>query len=458
MSGNLSGRGLADLQGVLHFLQEQRQVVRVTTPVNLEHELAGVASKFDGGKPVLFSAVQKREFPVLAGLYWNREVLARIFDVPVEKLPFYFADMVSQWQQTPVPPVVVESGAAQEVVATTGSLLSELPIPTSGTQEGGPYITAAVVICNDPDTGMRNASIMRFMVTGPDRLTCQMDIGRHLRDYYERAERRGEPLPVTINCGVGPAVHIAAVVPANAAPMDTDELGIASALLGEPLKLVRAKTVPVEAVADSQFVIEGEILPQVREPEGPAAEVTGYYAQKADRWVCRVKAITRRRNPVWHHIMPGREVHNAVGLMAEASIFRTVQRLVPALKGVVLTYGGCGFYHAVIQLNKQVEGIQRNAIMATFAAFPPLKMVTAVDDDVNIYDPRDVEWALATRMWPDRDLIVIPAALGHELNPTTDGGLGAKLGIDATAPVPRPDRFQRMQFQPVSLAEYQFEE
>lgn len=458
VSGDLARRGLADLQGVIHFLQGQRQLVRVKTPVSHEYELAGVARRFEGGKPVLFTQVTGRPFPVLTGLYWNRDVLARIFNVPAERLPFYFADVVAEWQQAPVHPVVGSTGPVQEVVRSAGPLLADLPIPISGTREGGPYINAAVVIARDPDTGVRNASIMRFMVTAEDRLTCQMDLGRHLRDYYERAEARGLPLEVTINVGVGPAVHIASVVPASAAPIDTDELGIASHLLGEPLVLVPGKAVAVEAVADAQIAIEGELLPAVREPEGPAAEVTGYYAQRDRRWVCRVKAVTHRRDPIWHHIIPGREVYNAVGLMAEASIFRTVQRVVPALKGVVLTYGGCGFYHAVIQIQKTIEGIQRNAILATFAAFPSLKMVIAVDEDVNIYDPQDVEWALATRMRPDKDLIVVSDSRCHELNPTTDGGLGAKLGIDATAPFPKQERFERIRFQAVDLADYQIEE
>jgi 2,5-furandicarboxylate decarboxylase 1 len=347
----------------------------------------------------------------------------------------------------------VAAGPAQEVVEKRVDL-GRLPISQVGLAEGGRYITAAVVIAKDPDTGVRNASIMRLMVTGRDRMTCLMDIGRHLRDYYERAEARGEPLEVTINVGVDPAVHIASVVPASAAPLEADELGIASHLLGEPLRLVRGKTVGVEGVASAQFILEAEILPRLREPEGPAAEVTGYYAQADDRWVVRVKAITRRKEPIWHTLMPGREVHNAVGLMAEASIFRLVSRQVPGVKGVFLTYGGCGFYHAVVQLEKRLEGVQRNAILATLAAFPPLKQVTVVDDDVNIYDPQDVEWALATRFRPDRDVILVPDARGHELNPVTENGLGCKIGLDATAPFPRPWSFERVRVKEVDLGAY----
>lgn len=234
-------------------------------------------------------------------------------------------------------------------------------------------------------------------------------------------------------------------------------MGIASHLLGEPLALLKAKTVDVEAVATAQFVIEAELLPKLREPEGPAAEVTGYYAQRDDCWVIRVKGVTRRKHPIWHTIIPGREVYNAVGLMAEASIFRSVSSQVPVVRDVVLTYGGCGFYHAVVQVEKNLEGIQRNAMLATLAAFPPLKQVIVVDSDVNIRDPQDLEWALATRFRPDRDILLVPEARGHELNPVTDAGIGCKMGLDATAPYPRPTKFERFQVRAIDLEDYEIE-
>jgi 2,5-furandicarboxylate decarboxylase 1 len=455
--GDLARRGMSDLNGVIDFLAGRRQLVRVRTEVDPRFELGAVACQFHGGKPVFFEHVKGSPWPVFAGLYWNRAVLAEVFGVAEKRLPHYFAEVVAEWRAAPVHPVIVEAAPSQEVVEKKWDL-RKLPAPQVGTKEGGPYLTASVVIARDPDTGVRNASIMRCMITGRDRMTCLMDIGRHLRDYYERAEARGKPLEITINNGVDPAVHIASVVPAVAAPIELDELGIASHLLGEPLALVQAKTVAVEAVARAQFVLEGELLPKLREPEGPAAEVTGYYAQRDNRWVIKVKGVTRRKNPIWHTIIPGREVYNAVGLMAEASIFRFVSGQVPAVKDVILTYGGCGFYHAVVQIEKTLEGIQRNALLATFAAFPPLKQVTIVDTDVNIRDPQDVEWALATRFRPDRDILLIPAARGHELNPVTDAGIGCKIGLDATAPFPRSEKFERFKVQPIDIDTYDIEQ
>ena len=455
--GDLARRGMTDLNGVIDFLSKRRELVRVKTEVDPCFELGGIADKFHGGKPVLFERVKGSQWPVFAGLYWNRAVLAGVFGVPETRLSFHFAEAVAEWRASPIHPVVVDSAPSQEVVEKNWDIRN-LPAPQVGIEEGGRYLTAAVIIAKDPDTGVRNASIMRCMITGRDRMTCLMDIGRHLRDYYERAEARGKPLEITINNGVDPAVHTASVVPAVAAPIELDELGIAGHLLGEPLTLVKAKTVAVEAVATAQFVIEAELLPKLREPEGPAAEVAGYYAQRDDRWVIKVKGVTRRKNPIWHTIIPGREVYNAVGLMAEASIFRSVSGQVPAVKDVLLTYGGCGFYHAVVQIEKNLEGTQRNAVLATFAAFPPLKQVVIVDADVNIRDPHDVEWALATRFRADRDILLIPEARGHELNPISDDGLVCKIGLDATAPYPRPKKFERFKVREVDIADYDIEQ
>ena len=329
---DLAGRGLDDLRNVVELLGERGRLARVRTSVDPELELGGVARRFHGGKAVVFDKVKGSRFPVLTGLYWNRGALADVFGVSEERLPFLVADAVAQWQQSPLAPLLVKSAPVQEVIEKKVDL-GRYPISRVGLEEGGPYMTAPVVIAKDPDTGVRNACIVRWMVTGRDRLAFLLDMGRHLRDYYERAEARGEPLQVTINVGVNPAVHFAAVVPPSAAPIDTDELGIAGHLLGRPLELVPGRTVDVEGVASAQFILEAELLPHVREPEGPAAEVTGYYAERADRWVARVTGITRREQPLWHTIIPGQEVYNAVGLVAEASIFRLVSRQIPGLLG-----------------------------------------------------------------------------------------------------------------------------
>lgn len=452
----LAARGLIDLQSCVEYLRQRGRLTVVNTPVDSVLELCGVAQKLEGGNPVLFKHVKGSDYPLATGLYWNRDIVGLLFDTPARRVPFLMAEAVNTWRANPLEPVVVPSGPANEVVEHDLDL-RKLPAPVHALADGGHYLDSSVVFAKDPDTGVRNASIHRFLITGPNRMTMQLDEGRHLRDYYERAEKRGAPLEITINNGVDPAIHFAACVPSSAAPIDRDELGVASQLLGEPLQLIKAQTVGVEAAAHAQFVIEGRILPDVREPEGPFGEVTGYYATPANKWTVEVTAITRRRQPTFHTILPGIEVYNCVGLLGEANVFNLVSAQVPGIKEVFFTYGGCGFYHAVVAMAPKGVGWAKQAIMATFAAFPPLKMVTVVDDDVDIYNPSDVEWALATRFSAAKDLILIPDARGHELNPMAAGGLSSKLGLDATAPYPRPKLFERVQMQAVDLSQYDIE-
>jgi 2,5-furandicarboxylate decarboxylase 1 len=450
----MSRKYLVDLNACIEQLAANGDLVRVQSEVDPLHELSGIAYHFEGREVVLYEKVKGHIFPVLIGLYWNRAALARLFGCPPAQLPFAVADAVQAWQTKPIEPEVGDSGPANEIIEPEVDLY-KLPIPTHSLKDGGPYIDSAIVIGRDPDTGVRNASIYRAMVVGKDRLTVQLDEGRHIRDYFERNERRGLPLEVTLNNGIGPAVHVAATVPNSAAPIDKDELGIAGNISGEPLRLLRSQTVGVEGLAEAQFILEAEMLPEVRELEGPFGEVTGYYAAPDKRWVVRVKKITRRKNPIWQTILSGKEVYNSVGLVGEAAVFRLVSRQVRDVQAVYFSHGGCGFYHAIVQLKKSNEGTAKNAILATFAAFPSLKMVVAVDDDVDLTSAEDVEWALATRFRPETGMIQIPAARGHELNPSTDKGLGMKLGLDATAPYPRSGAYERVKVAGVELSRFE---
>jgi 2,5-furandicarboxylate decarboxylase 1 len=419
----------------------------------LRHELAGVAKRFEGGKAVVFDKPKGSEFPLAIGIWWNRENLACLFGVEEQKLPFLFSDAAKSLYNAPTAPIVVKDAPAQRV-AMEKIDLGRLPIPTFALKDGGSYLSNCVVIAKDPDTGVRNASVHRLMVAGERRLGMLLDVGRHLRDYYERAEAKGQPLDITINNGVHPAYYVAAITPSAAAPMDKDELAIASALLGEPARLCAGRAVAAEGIADAQFIIEGQMLPGRREPEGPFGEVTGYYSSRADRWVVDVKAVTHCENPVMHALLPGAEVWNSVGLTAEASIFETVSKQVKGLKAVYLSHGGCGFYHAVIQIDPPLNGMSKNAIIAAFAAFPPLQAVTAVNGDVDIKDAVEVERALITRCNPAVDIFVVPNMLGHELNPAISNGLGAKVGFDCTYPVPKEGKFEKVRFMDVKLGDY----
>lgn len=433
-------------------MEDAGRLTHVRTPVDAVHELSGVCAKLDGGKALTFDSVKGYNYPVSTGMWWNRENVVPIFGVSVDKLSELFADAVGSLRSNPTAPIVDDGGASQEVVMDEPDL-TRIPVPTHALLDGGPYFSNCVIIAKDPDTGVRNTSIHRLMVTGKNRLGLLMDTGRHLRDYYERAEARGESLEITINNGVHPAYFVAATTPSSAAPIDVDELAVASYLLGEPARLCRSRTVEPEGIADAQMIMEAEILPHVREPEGPFGEVSGYYAVRADRWVVNVKAITMQRNPIIHMLHPGREVWNGQGLGIEANLLRTIGRQVKGLKNVYMTHGG-SHYHIVLQMDPPQNGMAKNAICAAFASFSDLQMVTVVNSDVNIYDAEDVERAMVTRCDPARDIVIIPNAFGHELNPVMMGNVGAKMGFDCTYPVPKPREYTRVSFAEVDISKY----
>jgi len=334
--------------------------------------------------------------------------------------------------------------------------LYRLPAPVHALRDGGRYLDSSVVIARNPLTGAPNTSVHRMMVTGKDRMTFLIDPGRHLGEFVDIAEKRNQPLQVTINNGIGLAPWIVSTLPR----LGDFKPYIAHHLVGAPIDFVRAQTVDVPAYADAQFVIEAEILPGVRETEAPFAEVTGYYGLQDQRWVMRVKAITRRRKPVFHTVLSGKEVWNAVGFTAEAAIFAALKAKLPEVRAVHLPPGGCGFYAAVVQVENTRAGLGPDVIRQTFAAFRSLQRVVVVDTDVDLFDAVDVEWAMTTRFDPDTDLTLMPNQEGHILNPIVrinadgKGGTVTKVGIDAMAPFQGGFKFERVRFQDVDLARY----
>ncbi|MGO9572023.1 MAG: UbiD family decarboxylase [Desulfomonilaceae bacterium] len=452
---------LVDLTACIEYLEKTGNLVRVKSEVDPVHELAGIAKKYEGKKCVLFEKVKDSQYPVFIGLLWNRDTVGSLFGVAKEQVPFVIANGIGAWKKNPeaMESSILEKGPANEVVEKDVDLL-KIPVPVHALKDGGRYFDSSVVMVKNPDTGVLNISIHRIMITGKDRATFLIDPDRHLGDFVEMMQKRNQPLQVTINNGLGLAPWLNSAIPRQG----DGKYKIANRVVGRPINFIKAQTVDVPAYADAQFVIEAEILPNVRENEGPFAEVTGYYAGKDKRWVMRIKAITHRKNPVFHTVLSGQEVWNAVGFTAEAKIFATVKKTVPQLKAVYLAPGGCGFYGAVVQVDKDGEKVGRDAVTETFKAFPPLQWVVAVDTDVNLYDPIDVQWAVTTRFNPDTNLIILPNQVGHILNPMVKinpdgkGGTVTKMGMDATAPFPRTEKFERVTFKEIKLSDYQIKE
>jgi 2,5-furandicarboxylate decarboxylase 1 len=257
------------------------------------------------------------------------------------------------------------------------------------------------------------------------------------------AEEAGEALEIALVIGVHPACILASQA---IAPLDNDEMEIAGALLGHPIEMVKCRTNRIRVPAHAEIVIEGRILPKVREPEGPFGEFPQYYGPRANREVIQVDAITHRNNPIFHTIVGGGIEHLLLGgIPREATLLDHLQRSFPSVRDVRLTRGGTCRYHLAVKIDKTSPGEPKNIIMGAFGGHYDIKQVVVVDIDVDIDDPNEIEWAVATRFQADRDLVVVSGAQGSKLDPSSADGISAKMGIDATKPLAtEPMAFKRI--------------
>jgi 2,5-furandicarboxylate decarboxylase 1 len=291
------------------------------------------------------------------------------------------------------------------------------------------------VVARDPDTGVRNASFHRMQLRGPNRLGTSLHSRRHLWDYQRRAEQRGQALPVSVVVGAHPLFHFGAGLWKG--PIDVDEYEVAGGFLGEALEIVSGVTVPVEAPAEAEIVLEGHILAGVREPEGPFAEFTGYASERSTQHVFEVSAILHRRNAIYQDIVGGISAEHTTLLAVpqEARLLKVLRGHHPGVRAVSYPQSGTCRLHCYISMKPSAEGQAKNVAFAALGEDLALKLVVVVDDDVDVYHEQEVLWAVATRMQADRDLCVIPNAMGAILDPSTRDGTTAKVIIDATRPI-----------------------
>ena len=417
-----------DLRDWLRLLVASDRLAVAQKGLSLIDELAAIAKKLENERAVLFPEPGGHAIPVVANLFADRSWIADALGVPPAKLLPTFQNAVRQ----PLPWVEVVTAPAQEVVHEKVDLLKQLPIPKHNEHDSGPYITAALLIARNPKTGIQNVSIHRCQVSGPDRIGVLL-LPRHTLHYFRMAEEAGEGLEIALVIGVHPACILASQA---IAALDVDEMEIAGALLGRPVEMVKCRTNRVRVPAHAEIVIEGRILPKVREPEGPFGEFPQYYGPRADREVIKVDAITHRKNAIFHTIVGGGVEHLLLGgIPREATLLEHLQRSFPSVHDVRLTRGGTCRYHLAVKIDKKSQGEPKNIIMGAFGGHYDIKQVVVVDMDVNIDDETEIEWAVATRFQADRDLVVVSGAQGSKLDPSSDSGISAKMGIDATKPL-----------------------
>ncbi|MFP6695992.1 MAG: UbiD family decarboxylase [Alphaproteobacteria bacterium] len=418
-----------DLREWLNHLSATDRLAVAKPGLGLKHELAAVSQTLERDKAALFPAPDGHPVSVVSNLLTSRRWIGDCLGVAEDQVISRYRDAVHH----PLPWVEVDDGPVQAVVHKEVDITAQLPVPTHNELDSGPYIAAGLMISRNPANGIQNVSIHRCQISGKDRIGVLL-LPRHTWTYAQMAHENGQALEVAIVIGVDPASLLAsqAVV-----PLDFDEMEIAGALHGKPVEMVKCKTNNVRVPARAEIVLEGRVLADVAEPEGPFGEFPQYYGRRANRHVIQVDAITHRTAPIFHTIVGGGMEHLLLGgLPREATLLETLQRNEPTVLDVHLSRGGICRYHLVVKVDKKQEGTPKNIMMGAFAGHYDIKQVIVVDRDVNIHDPEQVEWAVATRFQADRDLLVVNNTQGSKLDPTTtDGGVGAKMGLDATIPL-----------------------
>lgn len=343
-------------------------------------------------------------------------------------------------RKNPVKPKIIESGPVKDRVVTNVDLKKILPVLTHHAKDAGPYITCGITIAKHPETGLRGMGIHRIQVKEKNRVGIFLATPP-LSEFLRVAEEKKQPLEIATVIGVDPITFFSAV---TSAPEGIDKFDIAGALLKAPVELTRTENGKLEVPANAEFVLEGRILPGQREKEGPFGESTGYYFTYQNP-IAEIDCVTHRMNPVYQALLPfSTEEDVLLNISWESEFLRTIQVRFQQVKKVHLKPSCLGI-SCVVQISQQESGISRKLLHEFFETHPFVKVIVIVDEDVNPEVPEEVDWAIATRVRSERDIIVRPNSAGMPIDPSVrSNGLVVKFGIDATKPLQEKEIFEKI--------------
>jgi UbiD family decarboxylase len=409
-------------------------VIRVSESVSIEEDLMALVLEYERRRryPILiFDRVAGHDIPIVCNVVASRRALAFALGVDERGLAAEYARRIKDY----VKPVVVPDPPFRHRTLTGPALdLATLPIPRYFPGDAGRYLTAGMLVARDPDTGVETEGYHRFQLKRRDRMGVSLHSRRRMFEYQRRAEAKGKALPCAVVLGLHPLVSMGSLA---YPPADVGKFEVVGGLLGEPLQVAPCATIDLHVPASAEIVIEGEILPGLREPEGPFGEFTGYMSRRSTEHVFVAKAIAMRERPWFQSIGSGRAGDHitTLGLIREAEIANALARVIPNVRGVHVPLSGTSSFTAYVSIAQSRPGEAKHVIPIVLGVDHYVKLVIVVDDDIDVFDESDVLWAVATRMQADRDLVVISGSLGAMLDPSADDrGVTAKLGIDATRP------------------------
>ena len=426
------------LRGFLDLVQRTYpdELVRIREPVSREFDITSAVFEFEraGRSPVLvFENVDGSSMPVVTNIAGNRKLLAAALGVAPDALPNAFRERCQNY----LPVEIVNRAPWQDVVWEGDDVdLTRLPIPKHFAVDAAPYITAGQIVARDPETGVDTTGFHRLMLKGKNKLGLSLHSRRRMYEFHRRAEARGQSLPAAIVLGIHPIHYMGSM--AYHYPPHVRKFEIIGGLFGASYRVARCGTADLDVPAGAEIIVEGEILNETREPEGPFGEFTGYASYRSTQNVFVAKRVQMRKDAMFHSIASGMSAdHILVSCVSrEAEILNTLKRNLPNVKAVHVPSITAGALLAIVSMKKTAEGQPQQAIMAAFGTEFYCKAVVVVDDDVDIFNLSDVMWAVITRTRADKDIVFIPGAMGAILDPTSDpvDHTLTKVGIDATKP------------------------
>lgn len=416
------------MRGFLQVLEARGDLYRVEREVDPRFELGAVLAVRDRGPALLFENVSAGTMPVVGNILTSRPRFAVALGVAPRDLDAFCLEALRK----PIAPVLVDKGPVQEVVHDRDIDLARLlPVPTWFEREAAPYITAGVIVAKDPETGRRNVSIARLRLEGGGRVMAGIAKNHHLAMLADKAKALGRTLDIAVAIGNHAAVLLGSQLYLGLGDDEYDTIG---GMLGEPLQLVRCKTVDLEVPAQAEIVLEGVLDPAELIDEGAVSEFHGFYVDYGPGIGGRIGCVTHRADAIYQAILPGYASEHCLlgGIAIGATLTQALQRMIPAVRRVVITEGGMGRLHAVIAMHRPRAGEGKRAVLLAMGHVNLLKLVTVVDDDVDPENPQEVEWSLAARFRGDEDLIVVTGVKADRCDPVHDDLTVTKIGMIAT--------------------------
>ena len=422
-------RTLGGLREFVHYLDGLGELKRVSAPVDPRFEVAAVLEGLGNGDSpaILFEQVKGHAMPLVGNLLGTRKRLALALGVEEGDL---IESLLPKLDKRITPYLLTEENERVVFSLDGDNALKDLiPVLTHYVNDSGPFVTAGLTSARDPRTGVTGRGLHRLELRGNAEIGISL-VNPPLSDIYAFHKQQGSRMEVAVAIGVDPAILVGTVLKA---PKGVDKLACVGGLMGGAVPTVKATTVDVEIPAYAEIVLEGYIDPADGEKAGILGEVSGYYMAFPSPTI-HVTTVSMRRDAVYQGLLPrGCEVDHLLVFVYGLNVIPKLKKEFPALLDIHFVPGTFGS-HAVLAMDNDDKGeIRRLVTMAL--TFPNIKKAVVVNGDVNIRDPLEVEWAMATRFQADKDLIVIPELKGQPIDPSAgEGFLTAKMGIDATRP------------------------